>query len=128
MGLFDKLVNFLGLKKKECSVLVLGLDNSGKSTILNHFKPDEEKYHNIVPTVGFSVEKFKSMEAKLENPEQSKEEKANNSMSKSESNERTKVSSGSGWKTKDRKERDIKCHLRWRKCRNFKHHKQDFFV
>ena len=62
MGLFDKLVNFLGLKKKECSVLVLGLDNSGKSTILNHFKPDEEKYHNIVPTVGFSVEKFKSME------------------------------------------------------------------
>ena len=63
MGLFDKLVNFLGLKKKECSVLVLGLDNSGKSTILNHFKPDEEKYHNIVPTVGFSVEKFKSMKS-----------------------------------------------------------------
>ena len=63
MGLFDKLVNFLGLKKKEYSVLVLGLDNSGKSTILNHFKPDEEKYHNIVPTVGFSVEKFKSMKS-----------------------------------------------------------------
>ena len=63
MGLFDKLVNFLGLKKKECSVLVLGLDNAGKSTILNHFKPDEEKYHNIVPTVGFSVEKFKSMKS-----------------------------------------------------------------
>lgn len=60
MGFFDKLANFLGLKKKECSVLVVGLDNSGKSTILNHFKPDEEKYHNIVPTVGFTVEKFKS--------------------------------------------------------------------
>ena len=60
MGFFDKLANILGLKKKECNVLVVGLDNSGKSTILNHFKPADEKYHNIVPTVGFSVEKFKS--------------------------------------------------------------------
>ena len=60
MGLFDRLANILGLKKKECSCLVVGLDNSGKSTILNHFKPEDEKYHNIVPTVGFSVEKFKS--------------------------------------------------------------------
>ena len=60
MGLFDRLANFLGLKKKECSCLVVGLDNSGKSTILNHFKSDDEKHHNIVPTVGFSVEKFKS--------------------------------------------------------------------
>jgi len=60
MGLFDRLANILGLKKKECNVLVVGLDNSGKSTILNHFKPTDEKYHNIVPTVGFSVEKFKN--------------------------------------------------------------------
>lgn len=60
MGLFDKLANILGLKKKECNVLVVGLDNSGKSTILNHFKPDDLKSHDIVPTVGFSVEKFKS--------------------------------------------------------------------
>jgi ADP-ribosylation factor-like protein 6 len=60
MGLFDKLANILGLKKKECNVLVVGLDNSGKSTVLNHFKPDDEKHHDIVPTVGFSVEKFKS--------------------------------------------------------------------
>ena len=60
MGLFDKLVSILGLKKKECNVLVVGLDNSGKSTVLNHFKPAEEKNHDIVPTVGFSVEKFKS--------------------------------------------------------------------
>jgi len=61
MGLFDRLANILGLRKKECNVLVVGLDNSGKSTILNHFKPADEKYHNIVPTVGFSVEKFKSI-------------------------------------------------------------------
>ena len=60
MGLFDKLVNVLGLKKKECNVLIVGLDNSGKSTLLNHFKPEEQRQGEIVPTVGFNVEKFKS--------------------------------------------------------------------
>ena len=60
MGFFDKLASFLGLKRCECNVLVVGLDNSGKTTILNHFKPDEQKHLDIVPTVGFNVEKFKS--------------------------------------------------------------------
>ena len=41
-------------------MIVVGLDNSGKSTLLNHFKPEEEKNSDIVPTVGFNVEKFKS--------------------------------------------------------------------
>lgn len=60
MGFFDKLANILGIKKRECNVLVVGLDNSGKSTILNHFKPDDQKHSDIVPTVGFNVERFKS--------------------------------------------------------------------
>ena len=60
MGFFDKLASLLGLKRCECNVLVVGLDNSGKTTILNHFKPDEQKHLDIVPTVGFNVEKFKS--------------------------------------------------------------------
>ena len=60
MGLLDKLTNILGIRKKECNVLVVGLDNSGKSTVLNHFKPEETKNTEIVPTVGFNVEKFKS--------------------------------------------------------------------
>lgn len=60
MGFFDRLVNFLGLKKKECNVLIVGLDNSGKTTLLNHFKPEEQRVGEIVPTVGFNVEKFKS--------------------------------------------------------------------
>ena len=59
MGMFDKLAYFLGLKKREVSVLVIGLDNSGKSTMLNHFKTDEQKTADIVPTVGYNVEKFK---------------------------------------------------------------------
>lgn len=60
MGLWDKLVNFVGFKKKEVNVLVVGLNNSGKSTVINHFKNDEEKMSEIVPTVGFMVEKFRS--------------------------------------------------------------------
>ena len=60
MGFLDRLSSMLGLRKKECNVLVVGLDNSGKSTLLNHFKPEEFQNANIVPTVGFNVEKFKS--------------------------------------------------------------------
>lgn len=60
MGFFDKLANILGIKRRECNVLVVGLDNSGKSTVLNHFKPNEERHNEIVPTVGFNVERFKS--------------------------------------------------------------------
>ncbi|OQR78733.1 ADP ribosylation factor 79F-like [Tropilaelaps mercedesae] len=59
MGLLDRLVVFLKIKKRQASVLVVGLDNSGKSTILNHFKPDDQKSIEIVPTIGFSVETFK---------------------------------------------------------------------
>ena len=60
MGFLDRLSSVLGLRKKECNVLVVGLDNSGKSSLLNHFKPEEQQNANIVPTVGFNVEKFKS--------------------------------------------------------------------
>uniref|UniRef100_A0A8C5DXK1 ADP-ribosylation factor-like protein 6 n=1 Tax=Gouania willdenowi TaxID=441366 RepID=A0A8C5DXK1_GOUWI len=73
MGLLDKLSGWLGLKKKEVNVLCLGLDNSGKTTIINQLKPpnvsplSEEWKHvsqaqaqEIVPTIGFNIEKFKS--------------------------------------------------------------------
>lgn len=60
MGLFDKLTLWLGVRKKEAGVLVVGLDNSGKTTILNHLKPEAQKTLDIVPTVGFNVEKFRS--------------------------------------------------------------------
>ena len=59
MAFFNKLLTFLGFKKREANILVVGLDNSGKTTIMNHFKPPEEKTNEIVPTVGFNVEKFK---------------------------------------------------------------------
>lgn len=58
MGLFDRLANLLGLRRKEVNVLVVGLNNSGKSTVINHFKREEDRCLDIVPTVGFNVEKF----------------------------------------------------------------------
>lgn len=36
----------------------IGLDNSGKTTIINHLKPKKAQAMEIVPTVGFSVEEF----------------------------------------------------------------------
>lgn len=60
MGLFDKLAGMLKMKKEQVSILVVGLNNSGKSTIVNHFKHPEEKNSITVPTVGFSVERFQS--------------------------------------------------------------------
>uniref|UniRef100_A0A673AV48 ADP-ribosylation factor-like protein 6 n=1 Tax=Sphaeramia orbicularis TaxID=375764 RepID=A0A673AV48_9TELE len=73
MGLLDKLSGWLGLRKKEVNVLCLGLDNSGKTTIINQLKPanvsplsedwkhvSQTQAQDIVPTIGFNIEKFKS--------------------------------------------------------------------
>lgn len=60
MGLFDKLAGWLGLKRKEVNVLCLGLDNSGKTTIINQLKPTNAQTQDIVPTIGFNIEKFKT--------------------------------------------------------------------
>jgi ADP-ribosylation factor-like protein 6 len=58
MGILDKLMSLFTSKKKECNILIVGLDNSGKSSIINYFKPNDSKSHIIIPTVGFNVEKF----------------------------------------------------------------------
>lgn len=60
MGLFQRLAHFLGVKKREVNVLVIGLNNSGKTTVVNQFKNEDERISEIVPTVGFSVERFQS--------------------------------------------------------------------
>ena len=39
MGLFKLLSRAFGKKKKSCKVVVVGLDNSGKTTLINHLKP-----------------------------------------------------------------------------------------
>jgi len=60
MGLFDKLTGILKMKKEQVNILVVGLNNSGKSTIVNHLKNPDEKSTITVPTVGFSIERFQS--------------------------------------------------------------------
>ncbi|XP_065057262.1 ADP-ribosylation factor-like protein 6 isoform X1 [Rhopilema esculentum] len=57
MGFLDRLTALFGVKKKEASILCLGLDNSGKTTIINKLKPDKSQSSDIVPTIGFTVEK-----------------------------------------------------------------------
>ncbi len=52
------LMSLFASKKRECNLLIVGLDNSGKTSIINYFKPDNSKSHIIIPTVGFNVEKF----------------------------------------------------------------------
>jgi len=39
MTLFQKLAKMFGFSKKEVNVIVVGLDNSGKSTLLKHLQP-----------------------------------------------------------------------------------------
>lgn len=50
MGIFES--------KKKLDIICCGLDNSGKSTIVNHLKPTEQRVENIAGTVGYQVEEF----------------------------------------------------------------------
>lgn len=61
MGFFDKIASVFKIRKEQVIILVVGLNNSGKSTIVNHFKNPDERNTITVPTVGFSVERFQSM-------------------------------------------------------------------
>ncbi|XP_075985628.1 uncharacterized protein LOC142982829 [Anticarsia gemmatalis] len=60
MGLLDKLSVWLGRGRAEVTVLVLGLDNSGKSTLLNALRAPEQRLAHTVPTVAHHQEHFTS--------------------------------------------------------------------
>lgn len=60
MGLLDKLSLWLGRGKAEVTVLVLGLDNSGKSTLLNALRAPEQRAAHASPTVAQQQEHFQS--------------------------------------------------------------------
>ena len=53
MGLFSYLMSFLVTKKQNVNILIVGLDNSGKTTILK--KLSEEDISHIMPTQGFNI-------------------------------------------------------------------------
>lgn len=56
MGFWKKLLNFFGLAKTNVSLLVIGLDNSGKTSIINKLKA--KKMIESTPTIGFNIETF----------------------------------------------------------------------
>eukprot|EP00899_Mesostigma_viride_P002471 jgi/Mesvir1/12224/Mv00450-RA.1 len=58
MGLFKRMLSGIGVAKERVNVLVIGLDNSGKTTILNKLKPKKAQSEEIAPTVGFQVDEF----------------------------------------------------------------------
>lgn len=43
---------------KKSSIIIVGLDNSGKSTMINYLKPQKYKQQELAATVGFQVETF----------------------------------------------------------------------
>ena len=61
MGLFDMIASVFGMSKQEAKILVIGLDNSGKSTLIHHLKPKTTTAtpFEVTPTVGFQIEEFK---------------------------------------------------------------------
>lgn len=59
MGFFNNFLTWLKFKKKEANILIVGLDNSGKSTVVQYFQSAGQRTE-IVPTIGFRVEKIKS--------------------------------------------------------------------
>ncbi|KAH6564285.1 hypothetical protein BASA50_000737 [Batrachochytrium salamandrivorans] len=59
-GALSSILVALGLLRRRANVLCVGLDNSGKSTMIQHFKGTDGCKEDVIPTVGFSVESFSS--------------------------------------------------------------------
>ena len=67
MGLLSMIAAAFGFSKKEARILVIGLDNSGKTTIINYLKAKKGSptSYEVTPTVGFQVEEFASNNIKF---------------------------------------------------------------
>lgn len=48
----------MGQAKTKLNIIICGLDNSGKTTIVNYMKPEDQRSENIAATVGYNVDKF----------------------------------------------------------------------
>merc|ERR1712070_1042300 len=51
--------------KTQVKVCVVGLDNSGKSTIPNQMKPDKVSINEVTPTIGFTTENSHTASVRL---------------------------------------------------------------
>ena len=62
LAMLKRLTAALSKKDKDVHILVLGLDNSGKSSLIQHIKPkkyqEKAATYEATPTVGFQTDKF----------------------------------------------------------------------
>eukprot|EP00775_Hariotina_reticulata_P012191 gene12191-12328_t len=58
MGFLQKLLELFGLTGQKVNVLIVGLDNSGKTTTIERLKPRSKQSAEVTPTVGFNVDAF----------------------------------------------------------------------
>ena len=60
MGFWQSLLSFLNLRKKcAANILIIGLDNSGKSSVIQSLKvgnSPQQSIDSVVPTIGFQSE------------------------------------------------------------------------
>eukprot|EP00842_Homolaphlyctis_polyrhiza_P003546 jgi/Hompol1/4192/HPOL_006975-RA len=62
-AVWTNFLSLLGFRKRRANLLCVGLDNSGKSTIMYYLKHGTNELNQstpieIVPTIGFTVESF----------------------------------------------------------------------
>lgn len=48
----------MGQAKTKLNIIICGLDNSGKTTIINFMKPEDQRSDNVAATVGYNVDTF----------------------------------------------------------------------
>ncbi|KAM3724136.1 ADP-ribosylation factor-like protein [Dirofilaria immitis] len=58
MGLLSQISIALGVTRRQVNILMIGLDNSGKSTIINQMKAQNDQVTQVVSSIGCTVEKF----------------------------------------------------------------------
>lgn len=55
-SIISKIFGVLNWGPKQVRILILGLDNAGKTTILYHLKSPGQELTSTIPTIGFNVE------------------------------------------------------------------------
>ena len=55
-SLVSRIMGALNWGPKQVRILILGLDNAGKTTILYHLKSPSQELTSTIPTIGFNVE------------------------------------------------------------------------
>jgi ADP-ribosylation factor-like protein 6 len=58
MGFLQKLLDAIGFAKPQCKVLCVGLDNSGKSTVIQHLKPKQVRAASSASIISFTHRSF----------------------------------------------------------------------